>query len=218
VRELDGFRIEVALYSTDAAEAKHVEQLLQRAGTLEFRILANKRDNRDLIERALAEPSKTRLLDDKSRLLAWWVPVKASEKVYMAGDSNLALCERKTGDGQTTEVLVNNDHYNITGAYLRWADVDTDSLGQPCIRLRFNKPGGELLGLMTTYYSPDQSTDFTYRLGIILDGELYSAPKLRGAIREYAQIAGSFTMQEVHNLVNVLNSGSLPARIRPVKK
>jgi SecD/SecF fusion protein len=218
VRELPDSRVELALYSTDEATVVRVERVLQHAGTLEFRMLADKRDNNDLVARALAEPSKSRLLDDKGRPLAWWVSINAQEKAHLASDSNIALREKKNGNDTIAEVLVASDDYNINGAYLKRADIDVDERGQPCIRITLNKHGGELFGLLTTYYSPNSPTDPTYLLGIILDGRLCSAPAIKSPIYERALITGSFTYEEVRDLVAVLNSGSLPAKIRPVKK
>jgi SecD/SecF fusion protein len=218
VRELPDSRIELALYSTDEATVERVKRVLQHAGTLEFRMLADKRDNKDLVARALADPSKSRLLDDKGRPLAWWVSVKDQEKAYLASDANIALREKKDGSDIIAEVLVAGDEYNINGTYLKRADIDVDERGQPSIRITLNKHGGELFGLLTTYYSPDSPTDPTYRLGIILDDKLCSAPAIKSPIYERAIITGSFTYEEVRDLVAVLNSGSLSAKIRPVKK
>ena len=51
-----------------------------RTGNLEFRILANQRNDKELIERAMADPSKRQVLDSQGNLLAWWVPVKEGEE------------------------------------------------------------------------------------------------------------------------------------------
>lgn len=67
-------------------------------------------------------------------------------------------------------------------------------------------------------HKPDTTANFYYKLGIILDNELYAAPRLLAVISDSAQIAGSFTQQEVEDFVQVLNRGSPPARIRLVEK
>ena len=59
VRKLDDGRIEVALMRDNDKDRQRVERLLSKPGTLEFRILANERDNKELIEQARKEPSKT---------------------------------------------------------------------------------------------------------------------------------------------------------------
>ena len=50
-------------------------------------------------------------------------------------------------------------------------------------------------------------------MGIILDGELYSAPSINSTIFDRGEITGRFTRAEVDDLVKVLNAGSLPAAL-----
>jgi SecD/SecF fusion protein len=71
---------------------------------------------------------------------------------------------------------------------------------------------------LTGSHLPDEKGDFSYALGIILDGKLYSATRIMSTIRDRGEITGSFTHEQVDDLVRVLNAGSLPVKIRPVKK
>ena len=73
---------------------------------------------------------------------------------------------------------------------------------------------------MTSSHLPDIASGFTYKLGIVLDGQLYSAPSIQSTITNRGEITGSFTRQEVQDLVNVLNAGSLPAALskEPIEK
>ena len=67
---------------------------------------------------------------------------------------------------------------------------------------------------MTGTHLPDKGlTEFTYKLGIVLDGELYSAPSIQSTIYDRGQITGNFTKAEVEKLVDVLNAGALPATL-----
>ena len=63
-------------------------------------------------------------------------------------------------------------------------------------------------------------TDFTYKLGIILDGELYSAPVDQQHDFRPRRDHRLLHPQEVQDLVNVLNAGSLPAALtkEPISK
>ena len=92
------------------------------------------------------------------------------------------------------------------------------SKGKPCIIFGFDNAGGQLFGQLTGSHLPDKLTGFSYRLAIILDDEVYSAPSIQSTIYDSGQITGSFTSDEVDEIVSMLNAGSLPARIRPVKK
>ena len=80
VRKLDDGQIEVALMRDNDKDRQRVERLLAKPGTLEFRILANEHDNKELIEQARKEPSKAEVLDASGKRLAWWVPVKEGEE------------------------------------------------------------------------------------------------------------------------------------------
>ena len=215
VRKLDDGRIEVAMMRQNDEDKQRVERLLARPGTLEFRILANTRDDKELIERAKVDPSKTRLFDAAGNLEAWWVPVKQGEENSFDYPET-ARRTRKQGDGEITEILVRADPCNVTGKYVSEARAHPDERGRPCIDFTFNDVGGELFGKLTGDHLPDRLTDFYYKLGIILDGELYSAPRINDRITNRGQISGGFTEQEASDIADVLNAGSLPVRLRLV--
>jgi SecD/SecF fusion protein len=215
-------QIEIAIPEVEEAEVQRIERIISRAGNLEFRILANNRNDKELIERALAEPNKMQIFDASGNLLAWWVPVKEGEEQHFAGYPEIARRTRKIKGGtrQVMEILVENDIYSVTGGYLTQASPGTDQKGQPCVHFNFNATGGQLFGELTGNHLPDKLTDFTYKLGIILDGDLYSAPSIQSTIFDHGEITGSFTKEQVQELVNVLNAGSLPAALtkEPISK
>jgi len=78
--------------------------LLANVGTLEFRILANRRDHPSLIEQAQNE-SETDRIEADGTLLGWWVPV-APGKENGLNYPEIITRTRKTGDRETLEVLV----------------------------------------------------------------------------------------------------------------
>lgn len=217
-RAMDDHRIEVAVVGNSEADKRRVESLLGCVGTLEFRILADRRDDRSLIERALADPSKSKLRDAAGNIEAWWVPIETGQEKTFSAYRDIALRQRTTGGRQISEVLVLNDDYNVTGAYLTRASGGVDQQGRPCINFTLNRHGGEQFGELTSNHLPDKLSGCCYSLAIILDNVVYSAPSIRGTIYDRGEITGRFTMQEVHDIVNILNAGSLPARIRPVKR
>ena len=196
-----------------AAEVDHLKRMISSVGDLQFRILANTRDDKELIDRALAEPSKSKLYDAAGKLMAWWAPIKAGQEGSFSGYREIAMRQREIkGKGKVTEVLVLKDDYNVTGKYLTKAASDTRE-GKPCVTFHFDAEGGQLFGQFTGSHLPDELTEFSYKLGIILDDELYSAPSIRSTIYDSGEITGRFTPQEVEELVNVLNAGSLPAAL-----
>ena len=217
VQTLGDGRIEVVLLRRSEADRQQVERLLAHTGTLEFRILANRRDDKSVIERALADPSKDRIFDSNGELLAWWVPVKTSEEQNYANYPEIARRMGKNEGQDVMKILVVKDPYDVTGAYITRAESGTDSRGIPNVCFTFNSSGGKLFGNLTGSHLPDEKTDFYYKLGIILNGELYSAPRINSVISDSGEISGSFTKEEVQELAKVLNGGTLPVRLRLVE-
>ena len=214
IRKYGNEQIEVIVPEIESEEVERIKRIISTTGNLEFRILANNRDDKELIERAKAMPlSQMRLSDSSDNLLAWWVPVKEGEEQSFANYREIAKRTRTVGDRQILEILVDNDIYNVTGGYLTQAKAGTDRKGQPCVFFNFNSKGGQLFGRLTGSHLPDEVSDFYYKLGIILDGKLYSAPRINSTITDSGEISGSFTQQEVNELVNVLNAGSLPVAL-----
>ena len=221
VRLRDDGRIEVALLRRDDAERQYVEERLARTATLEFRILASDRRHQALIQRAMADPSAMQITDDQGKLLARWVPVKAGEVENLQAYADIVQRTRKEGQDEITEVLVPTDPYDLTGVYLRGAEaglVSLDHRGRHKLRLTFSTAGGRLFSQLTGSHLPDKQSDLTYKLGIIINNELYSAPVIVSKIYDLAEIAGSFSKQEINDLVEMLDGGGLPAPIRLVEK
>ncbi|MEN6558698.1 MAG: protein translocase subunit SecD [Thermoguttaceae bacterium] len=213
IRKFGTQQIEVIVPEVDQAEVDRIKRIISTTGNLEFRILANQRHDKEWIERAQADSSKMQVRDPSGNVLAWWVPVKPGQEQGFLRDKEIVTRVRKVGGKEILEVLVDNDIYNVTGAYLTRAEAGADDRGQPCVHFNFNIKGAGLFGELTGTHLPEKLTDFAYRLGIILDGQLCSAPTIQSQITDRGQITGSFTQQEVQELVNVLNAGSLPVAL-----
>ena len=123
VRRYGVEQIEIIIPEKEEAEVERIERIISRTGNLEFRILANNRNDKELIERAMAEPNKMQIFDSAGNLLAWWVPVKEGQERSFAGYSEIAHRTRKIkgGSREVLEILVENDIYNVTGGYLTQA-------------------------------------------------------------------------------------------------
>jgi SecD/SecF fusion protein len=112
----------------------------------------------------------------------------------------------------------------LTGQALKGAGVDYDPQNnRPYITLQFNSAGAERFGKVTEAYAPggdsNQNSEQGRRLAVILDGTLYSAPTIQGAIYGgNAQITGMFTVDEAMKLANALRAGSLKAPLEIIQK
>ena len=57
--------------------------------------------------------------------------------------------------------------------------------------------------------------NFRYKLAIVLDGVVQTAPLLQSQITDRGRITGNFTRKEVEALVDIINAGSLPVVLEP---
>jgi SecD/SecF fusion protein len=222
IRPYGANQIEIIVPEADEAEARRMKSLISRIGTLEFRILATtfRPQYRSYIERARTMPeNQIELRDDDGNLLAWWVPVaRGKEKSFDHPDIAIRKVSRRnpqTGKLEDTlEVLVVKDQFDVNGGYLTQATV-SESMGRPSVHFRFNSAGALRFSRLTGSHLPDAEQNVKYYLGIILDGYLHSAPFIKSAISDSGEITGDFTNEEVQELVDVLNAGSLPTALSP---
>ena len=208
VRKLDDRRIEVTLIRRNDADRQRVERQLTRPGTLEFRVLANHYVDKVLIDRAEREPGRAEVLDPSGKRLAWWVPVRAdSERDLRYPDT--AGRTKKMGNREVTEILAVADPYNVTGTRLTEAKLQFDHFANPIVTFQFND-AGELFGRLTGSHLPNASTGLSYRLGILVDGELFSAQRsaVRSANGAKSPVRSPRLTRRTSPLV--LNAGSLP--------
>jgi preprotein translocase subunit SecD len=97
----------------------------------------------------------------------------------------------------------------LTGAELTRADVNADpnSPGNWQVAIEFNSVGTRLFGEVT-------EKNVGRYLAIILDGTLYSSPRINERIPGgRAVITGQFTVEQARDLAIVLRAGALPAPV-----
>jgi len=97
----------------------------------------------------------------------------------------------------------------LTGESLEDAKVSiSDRFGEAYVSLKFDSQGAKDFDRIT-------AANVKKRLAIVLDGVVHSAPVIQERISGgNAQITGSFTMNEAHDLAIVLRAGALPAPVR----
>lgn len=213
IRQYGEDQIEIIIPEADENELRRIKEMIQREGTLEFRILANPRDHSPIIERALREEARY-LYDAGGNLLAWWVPVfPGDEKDFAAYIEGREVAHRPSPrDPKILEILVVKDEWDVTGDYLSLAQPG-EYRGRPAVDFWFDSDGARRFGYLTSSNLPEEAQNFRRKLGIILDGQLRSAPAIESTITDRGQIHGSFTDQDVEDLVRILNAGRLPARL-----
>ncbi|MFH2011190.1 MAG: protein translocase subunit SecD [Pseudomonadota bacterium] len=101
----------------------------------------------------------------------------------------------------------------MTGDVITNAKVRIDSQFQtPYVTMEFDNRGRRLFDRIT-------AANVHKRLAIVLDKNVYSAPVIQERISGgSAQITGSFTADEAHDLAIVLRAGSLPAPVKYIEE
>ncbi|MEX1096349.1 MAG: hypothetical protein WED34_09890, partial [Planctomycetales bacterium] len=203
----------------DNPRLETIKSRLARTGTLSFQILANERDHAAIIEKALK--TKEREVRDEKQILARWIEVAADSEGKPKVESHGDTVSRQVEEDGKPKAAANGDEIHeflviedapearVTGQYLVRASSTTDETGRPAISFTFNELGGAKFQLLTSRNRPREDGT-TRQLGIILDGRLHSAPRLRAVVSTTGQITGRFTPQEADDLAAILNAGALP--------
>ncbi len=149
---------------------------------------------------------------------AEWAPGDASvltpEKVaLLAGpDARLDKVVVKDNTGKIIrETPIILKKMALTGNDLKWAGPGTDQYGNPIINIEFSPEGSKKFAEAT-------QRSVGRPLAIILDGKIISAPNVNEPIfGGKAQISGSFSIDEVTDMVIKLKAGSLPIPVEVVE-
>ncbi len=185
---------------------------IARAGVLTFRIVAGdlgepitkqQRDEYvDLLKKEGPDEARRRGLP-----LAWF-PVRSTDRKSYGG---MIL-----GDyaGKSYMLLSNQDGSKMTrdsvvgGWTLTSARRGGDQMGRPAIDFAFDEKGAKQFYALT-------SSNLGKCMSILLDDEVFSAPRIQSAISGNGQITGSFSNKEIDENIKLLQAGSLPARLNP---
>jgi len=99
----------------------------------------------------------------------------------------------------------------LTGADLKGAWPGLDEYGNPVVDIEFNPQGAQAFADVT-------GRSVNKPIAIILDKKIISAPNVREPIPSgKAQISGSFSAEEVQDLVIKLKAGSLPIPVKLIE-
>ena len=209
IRQYGTEQIEVIIPEVEEREVEQIKKKISTSGLLNFRIVANPTDDRELIKAGLRTTGRDVYIG--GRLEGRWV--KAGPD--LREDMPEPRATYRPGPGGGDEILVRIDPFNVDGRYLTRAAPGTDQKGGLSVDFSFDSVGAEKFRQLTSRNLPDDATGLQRHLGIILDNEMLSAPTIQTTISNRGQIHGSFTNDYVEFLVGVLNAGSLPASLRP---
>jgi SecD/SecF fusion protein len=203
-------------------------RLLQGAGVLNFRIAVNpgSRPEETRLRQELRERGPGNVKVDGA---AWyrinsingWYDDTDSLKTlrddpanYFAGRYGLIAEER---DGLYYVLLHDAQGLRLTQAEGDWsltaAFQTQDQLGRPAIGFRMDPKGASLMGDLT---ERNQGRN----MAIVLDDQVYSAPRINSRIAGEGVIEGVFTAEEIDYLIKTMGAGSLQAKLgeRPISQ
>lgn len=228
-------RIEIQLPGVGEDKREEAESHILSVGFLAFRMVHE--DSPVLIDRMLSEGRAPR---------GWQIVSVRGDRYYVPDHEEVPPAERDEAFREETgrfdvpnsrhELLMEQRDIDGRIVYvphfvhrtpvlrstdLKNADLEYTNLGQPAVGISFTSRGATRFGQVTEQYAPGGSLNPSGErlLGIVIDGTLYSAPRIREPIYGgQAQITGSFSQEEAMRLVNVLRSGALPTRVRIEEK
>lgn len=217
VRRVGQDRIEIIIPGADQGVVAEKKAAMTRLGSLEFGIVANEHDHRQIIAAARRLPDAQDNLVEGNQITAVWREV--AEKGDVPSSASVRAVSRKDRQGKpitVNQVLVMQEPEEdmVTGDYLRRAGTGIAEDGSNCVNFSFDSEGAMRFFRLTSRNKP-AADGFKRQLAIILDGKVHSAPNLNSAIRDSGQITGSFSAAELKALVDVLNAGALQLPINP---
>lgn len=196
-----------------------LKRLLKGAGILEFRILPS------------TDPQASPEIDPY--LMAEYVqkletkgPKYASDNKYIwlelesdLTDTELAVWQYSTkaymgkfadkyyvlASNQPTETMLHSADSKAWKLALAKAGTDSRT-GQRAINFVLDEKGGRL-------FSKLSGNNIGRPLCILLDDIAISAPSINSKISRHGQITGKFSQEDISDMINKLNAGSLPARL-----
>lgn len=165
------------------------------------------------VDRALS------LIGETARLTfhrAQWGPQNIKQltveqtQVLFGDQPNLVYFDQELANGDIVHRPLIIDAAEIDGSMLKEAFAGTDSYGRPVVNIAFNSKGAQLFYDVT-------NKSIGQPVAILLDGVPISAPNVNEAIRGgRAVISGSFSPEDVKDLVIKLRAGSLPVPVKIV--
>ncbi|MEL7500453.1 MAG: protein translocase subunit SecD [Planctomycetota bacterium] len=122
---------------------------------------------------------------------------------YETAGAELAKWAGEAGH-RSLELLViePDDSQDVQGKYLSGIQQQPDEKGRNSVAFNLNAEGSLKMGMLT-------KLNLQKPMGIVLDGEIHSAPNIESAIYNRGTITGNFSTKEIQDLIINLKSGKL---------
>ncbi len=199
-----------------------LKRLLRGAGKLEFRILAapnpenatkydryrrQLKEGRDIVPGdsegwfKIDNPLQFFNLDSPAQLQTYDYRNAGNWVCEKRGDDYFVLAKMSTADG-----LLQDEKIQRRWKLVR-ARVDRDERSRWCVAFTLDPVGGQMFSVLTRNNKGNP-------LCILVDNVAYSAPNIQSEIRTNGQITGEFSQDKVQYLVNTMEGGTLPGKLK----
>tara|TARA_R110000782_G_scaffold103991_21_gene191666 strand:+ start:1113 stop:4574 length:3462 start_codon:yes stop_codon:yes gene_type:complete len=209
----------------DTADLK---RLVQSSGELSFRITVDPQGS----DGAATHPEEQRLREEmrergprqsrandarwyKINRLDSWYDTKQELDALDADPSGFFLSRGYVAEeyaGSVYLLCFDSRNMRMTNDEGRWrvarAYQTQDQLGRPAIGFEMDPVGSARLGELT-------GDNVGNKMAVLLDDQIYTAPRLNARISSRGIIEGEFTPDEIDYVVRVMTAGSLQAKLSP---
>ena len=167
--------------------------LIKMSASLQFRLVHV--DNDRLVQEYQANPE------------AFQIPVGYEKMETVEHASKSAVGSARDNKAPVKRTFFVDRLPQMDGKGIVSAGPTMDQFGQKQINLSFNQAYAKM-------FSDTTRQNVGRLLAIVLDGKLYSAPRVNAAIDGgHAQITGDFSTEEAKTLADALVGGSIPAKV-----
>ncbi len=128
------------------------------------------------------------------------------------------LADQGIKSPQILMVEPTTETWDVEGKHLKNVRADFDEKGRPCIAFDMTTDGSKRMRTLTNKHKPNATGK--YRLGVILDDSLISAPEIMDVISGRGRIMGNFQKKEVDEMIVNLKSGKIEVALykNPISK
>jgi len=210
-------------------DPEDLKRLLKGAGVLEFRIAvtAGAGQAEGFNADQLRQDLRDRGPEDRTSPFVRWMRINDLKQWYETDQELSSLqsdpvdyfaqrrsLEAATYGGDFYLLIYDTEPRKLTHEDPRqqWSIVSAgptiDELGRPAVMFNLDNAGGIAMRRLT-------GANVRQPMAIVLDDQVYSAPRIEEPIGAQGRITGSFSEAELNYLTRVLAAGSLEARLSP---
>ena len=198
-------RLQIQLPGFDNEELERLKGQIEKAGELNIHLVSAAEYSTQTVITEIEAAMVTR----QQAVVAYnSLPADQQDPLAFPKELDRLVVYRPAGDdgvrGQPV-VVENGKGLKVSGSFIQSAQSTFDQQGGPAVGFTFGGAGSTLFGNLT-------GENINSSLAIVLDGLAVSVATINDAIYSTGIISGSFTNDEVADIVTMLRAGSLPTK------